>query len=55
MLWGGRVQGDGASPLLGPSLTRSLLLSHHILRLRGRLSFIVEAVEQPNSKQVRGG
>ena len=41
MLWGGRIQGDGASTLLGPSLTRSLLLSHPTLRLRGRLSFLL--------------
>jgi len=41
MLWGGRIQGDGASTLLGPSLTRSLLLSHPTLRLRGRLSLLL--------------
>jgi hypothetical protein len=38
MLWGGRIQRDGTSTLLGPSLARSLLLSHPTLRLRGRLS-----------------
>ena len=32
-------------------LTRSPLLSAHILRLRGRLSLRYEAAEQPNSKQ----
>ena len=47
MLWGSRFQGDGASALLGPSLTRSLLLSHQPLRLRDRLSL---ALRLPNSR-----
>jgi len=41
MLCGGRVQGDGASTLLGPTLTRSLLVSHQPMRLRGRLSLVM--------------
>jgi hypothetical protein len=53
MFWGGRVQGDGASTLLAPSLIRSLLLSHPTLRLRECLSIRLEAVEQPNT--IQGG
>jgi hypothetical protein len=52
MLWGGRFQGDGASPLLGPSLTRSPRLSHNNPEAARPPLITSEAVEQPNSKQV---
>jgi hypothetical protein len=45
---------SGAPALFSISLTRSLLLSHPTLRLRGRLSITSEADEQPNSKPVWG-